>query len=156
MARYKLKLVDTNKQDFLEKLEVRVKGYLVQLTEQFKKLKEQDNKIENLTNEIKEIKDILIIKEESRRKNASKIGGLQTSLNKEKTKTKELLENQIILENKINENNNKMELKDLEIKTKDAEIKMLRGKGKKKNIEDYKNFVECRKELEKRKKNGTI
>ena len=49
-----------------------------------------------------------------------------------------------------------MELKDLEIKTKDAEIKMLRGKGNKKNIEDYKNFVECRKELEKRKKNGTI
>ena len=24
------------------------------------------------------------------------------------------------------------------------------------NIEDYKNFVECRKEVEKRKKNGTI
>ena len=81
---------------------------------------------------------------------------MQTSLNKEKNKTKELLENQVILENKINEKDNKMELKDLEIKTKDAEIKMLRGKGNKKNIEDYKNFVECRKELEKRKKNGTI
>lgn len=65
-------------------------------------------------------------------------------------KAKELLKYKVILENKIDENKNKMKLKDLEIKAKDAEIQMLRGKGKKKNVEDYKNFVECRKELEKR------
>lgn len=153
MARYRLKIVDTNKQDFLEKLEVRVKGYLTQLSEQFRKLKEQDDKIDNLTNEIKSIKDILVIKEESRRKNAGKVGGLQKSLNTEKEKTKELLNYTSNLESVIQQKDEELEVKNLELKSKDAEIKMLRGKGKKKDVEDYKNFIECRKELERREKN---
>lgn len=150
MGRYKLKLIDTYKQDFLEKLEDRVKGYLTQLSEQFKELKRRDDKIDNLTNEIKEIKSILGEKEDARRKTASKVGGLQKSLNKERDKTKMLLDYQMELEKEFN---NTREIKDLEIKTKDAEIKMLRGKDKKRNIEDYKNYMDCRKELERRKKN---
>lgn len=156
IANMKLKIVDKARYNLLERIVERTDNYLNQIKNDFEKIDSLNNKIEELENTIKIIINLFQEKENQRRKNASKIGGLQTSLNKEKTKTKELLENQVILENKINEKDNKMELKDLEIKTKDAEIKMLRGKGKKKNIEDYKNFVECRKELEKRKKNGTI
>lgn len=156
IANMKLKIVDKARYNLLERIAERTDNYLNQIKNDFEKIDSLNNKIEELENTIKIIINLFQEKENQRRKNASKVGGLQTSLNKEKTKTKELLENQVILENKINEKDNKMELKDLEIKTKDAEIKMLRGKGKKKNIEDYKNFVECRKELEKRKKNGTI
>lgn len=156
IANMKLKIVDKARYNLLERISERTDNYLNQIKNDFEKIDSLNNKIEELENTIKIIINLFQEKENQRRKNASKVGGLQTSLNKEKTKTKELLENQVILENKINEKDNKMELKDLEIKTKDAEIKMLRGKGKKKNIEDYKNFVECRKELEKRKKNGTI
>lgn len=156
IANMKLKIVDKARYNLLERIAERTDNYLNQIKNDFEKIDSLNNKIEELENTIKIIINLFKEKENQRRKNASKVGGLQTSLNKEKNKTKELLENQVILENKINEKDNKMELKDLEIKTKDAEIKMLRGKGKKKNIEDYKNFVECRKELEKRKKNGTI
>lgn len=152
IANMKLKIVDKARYNLLERIAERTDNYLNQIKNDFEKIDSLNNKIEELENTIKIIINLFQEKENQRRKNASKVGGLQTSLNKEKTKTKELLENQVILENKINEKDNKMELKDLEIKTKDAEIKMLRGKGNKKNIEDYKNFVECRKELEKRKK----
>lgn len=152
----KLKIVDKARYNLLERIAERTDNYLNQIKNDFEKIDSLNNKIEELENTIKIIINLFQEKENQRRKNASKIGGLQTSLNKEKIKTKELLEHQVVLQNKITEKDNKMELKDLEIKTKDAEIKMLRGKGNKKNIEDYKNFVECRKELEKRKKNGTI
>lgn len=146
----KLKIVDKARYELLEKIAERTDNYISQIKTDIKKIDSLNNKIEELEDLVKNITILFQEKENQRRKNASKVGGLQTSLNKEKTKTKELLENQVILENTINEKNDKMELKDLEIKAKDAEIQMLRGKGKKKNVEDYKNFVECRKELEKR------
>ena len=150
IANMKLKIVDKARYNLLEKIAERTDNYLNQIKNDFEKIDSLNNKIEELEDLVKNITILFQEKENQRRKNASKVGGLQTSLNKEKTKTKELLENQVILENTINEKNDKMELKDLEIKAKDAEIQMLRGKGKKKNVEDYKNFVECRKELEKR------
>lgn len=146
-----LKIVDKTRYNLLEKIADRTDNYLNQIKDDFKKIDDLKSKIEELENEMKNITNLFQEKENQRRKNASKIGGLQTSLNKEKNKTKELLNNQFILETKITEKNDEMELKNLEIKSKTAEIKMLRGKGQKKNIEDYKNFVECRKELEKRK-----
>lgn len=150
----KLKIVDKARYELLEKIADRTDNYIIQIKTDIKKIDSLNNKIEELEDLVKNITILFQEKENQRRKNASKVGGLQTSLNKEKTKTKELLENQIILENTINEKNDKMELKDLEIKAKDAEIQMLRGIGKKKNVEDYKNFVECRKELERRCKDG--
>lgn len=150
IANMKLKIVDKARYELLEKIAERTDNYISQIKTDIKKIDSLNNKIEELEDLVKNITILFQEKENQRRKNASKVGGLQTSLNKEKTKTKELLENQVILENTINEKNDKMELKDLEIKAKDAEIQMLRGKGKKKNVEDYKNYVECRKELEKR------
>lgn len=148
----RFKIVDKARYELLEKIAERTDNYISQIKTDIKKIDSLNNKIEELEDLVKNITILFQEKENQRRKNASKVGGLQTSLNKEKTKTKELLKHQVILENKISENNEKMELKDLEIKVKEAEIQMLRGKGKKKNVEDYKNFVECRKELEKRSK----
>ena len=146
----KLKIVDKARYQLLEKIAERTDNYISQIKTDIQKIDSLNNKIEELEVLVKNITILFQEKENQRRKNASKVGGLQTSLNKEKNKTKELLKHKVILENRIDENKNKMELKDLEIKAKDAEIQMLRGKGKKKNVEDYKNFVECRKELEKR------
>lgn len=152
IANMKLKIVDKARYNLLEKIAERTDNYLNQIKNDFEKIDSLNNKIEELEDLVKNITILFQEKENQRRKNASKVGGLQTSLNKEKNKAKELLKYKVILENKIDENKNKMELKNLEIKAKDAEIQMLRGKGKKKNVEDYKNFVECRKELEKRLK----
>ena len=146
----KIKIVDKARYQLLEKIAERTDNYISQIKTDIQKIDSLNNKIEELEVLVKNITILFQEKENQRRKNASKVGGLQTSLNKEKNKTKELLKHKVILENRIDENKNKMELKDLEIKAKDAEIQMLRGKGKKKNVEDYKNFVECRKELEKR------
>lgn len=153
MARYRIKIVDIDKQQFYEKMATRLEGYLTQLSEQFKELKEKNNKIDELIYEINEIKEVLEIKEESRKKTASKVGGLQKSLNKEKTKVSMLLNHKLDLENVIEKKDEELDIKELELKTKNAEIKMLRGRGKTRNVEDYKNYVECRHELE-RRKNG--
>lgn len=148
IIKMRLKIVDKTRYNLLEKIADRTDNYLNQIKGDFKKIDDLKSKIEELENEMKNITNLFQEKENQRRKNASKVGGLQASLNKEKNKTKKLLEYQTILEKKLDST---MEIKNLEIKSKDAEIKMLRGVGKKKNIEDYKNYVECRKELEKRK-----
>jgi len=153
MARYRIKIVDIDKQQFYEKMATRLEGYLTQLSNQFKELKEKNNKIDELIFQVNEIKEVLEIKEESRKKTASKVGGLQKSLNKEKTKVCMLLNHKIDLENVIEKKEEELDIKELELKTKNAEIKMLRGKGKTRNVEDYKNYVECRHELERRKNN---
>lgn len=148
----KLKIVDKARYGLLEKIAERTDNYISQIRTDIKKIDSLNSEIEELKELVKNITILFQEKENQRRKNASKVGGLQNSLNKEKIKTKELLEDKVFLENTINEKNYEMELKDLEIKAKDAEIRMLRGIGKKKNVEDYKNFVECRKELERRYK----
>lgn len=150
----KFKIVDKARYELLERIAERTDKYIAQIKTDIKKIDSLNNKIEELEVLVKNITILFQEKENQRRKNASKIGGLQTSLNKEKIKTKELLDYQFILENEIDEKKEQMEVKDLELKAKDAEIQMLRGKGKKKTVEDYKNFVECRKELERRYKDG--
>lgn len=147
-SKFRLRIVDVNKQNFLENLVERTEKYLTQISDQFKKIEQKDDKIESLNHKIDVVLDNLQIKEQQRRKVAGKVGGLQACLNKEKTKTEKLLQDKINLENTI-------ELKNLEIETKDAEIKILKGKGEKKNLEDYKNYNECRHELEKRKREKT-
>lgn len=158
---YKLKNNITN---LLEKLDFKVisKGTYNCM----KKIAErQDNYIENiriLNSKVGTLEDKidltlenLQIKEEQRRKNACKIGGLQASLNSQKVKNECLVKDNINLASKIENDRQEFETvkKELEdtVRLKDAEIKMLRNKGKKsKNVEDYKNYFECRKELERR------
>jgi len=83
--------------------------------------------------------------EAARKKNASKIGGLTTSLNKEKNKTKELL-------NTVNELEDTIELQKLESEKKDTQIKILKNVGKQKQMDDYKKLEELNKDIQKHKK----
>lgn len=111
--------------ELMKKMSSKIKNYITQIQEQNKEI-----------NDLKEkIKDV----ESKRKKNASKIGGLQTKLNNEIKKN--LLLQKIITENQET------------IKLQEAEIGMLKNKGKrKKDIESYKNYFQTRKELEKREK----
>lgn len=94
-----------------------------------------------ITNTLDQLKNT----ETARKKNASKIGGLTTSLNKEKKKTEELL-------NTVNELEDTIELQKLESEKKDTQIKILKNAGKQKQMEDYKKLQELNQDIQKHKK----
>ena len=91
-------------------------------------------------------------KEHQRRKSAGKVGGLTASLNKEKEKTDQLLENKLELENKIEMQKDELILKELELKQKEAEITIYKNLGKKKQMNDYKKLQEIQKDIDRHKK----
>ena len=99
----------------------------------------------NLGVAITTVLDQLKNTEAARKKNASKIGGLTTSLNKEKNKTKELL-------NTVTELEDTIELQQLESEKKDTQIKILKNAGKQKQMEDYKKLEELNKDIQKHKR----
>ena len=112
------------------------------LTERINKLKDNDTILTMaITNTLDQLKNT----EAARKKNASKIGGLTTSLNKERNKTKELL-------NTVNELEDTIELQKLESEKKDTQIKILKNAGKQKQLEDYKKLEELTKDINKHKK----
>lgn len=152
MARYRLKIIDLDKQDFLEKLEARVKGYLFQLSQNFKKLEEKDDKIENLISEVMEIKDNLKIKENLRRKTAGKVGGLQKSLNRQKEKNKLLLKLSKSLEKQLDDKTKESEKTEKELEEIKRQLEFFKNHRKAYSMEEYRNYVERRKECEKRLK----
>lgn len=149
----KLRFVDVNRINYLEKLSERAENYIKQLMQQFKKIEEKDNKIDELNDKIDTILETLKIKEEQRRKSAGKIGGLKASLNIQKKKNEQLVKDIAEMLDDLDEKNAEINDKNIELEFKNKEIEMLRDNGKKKNIESYKNFFEARKELEKREKN---
>ena len=109
LVKYRLRLVDVIRLEFLEKLPQRVEGYLSQITQQIKTIKSNEENINNLSNKIDKIVEKLEEKEQQRRKSAGKVGGLTASLNKEKEKTENLLEDKAILENTIKDLESKLE-----------------------------------------------
>lgn len=146
MKKYRLKIVDVNRIEFLEKLSERTENYIQQIMIQIKKIQEKDNQIKELNNKIDTTFEILKLKEEQRRKNASKAGGLQKSLNKLKKENEDLIQEKQQIKSEL-------ENKEMKLELKDKEIKMLKNKDKKKkDVEDYKNYYYARKELEKREK----
>ena len=127
------KIVKTTEYELMKKSMERQTSYLTQIMDQFAEIK-------NMKEELQKINAMLKIKETKRRKSASKIGGLQASLNSQRQKNDVLLE--------------MLKEKDIELDVKEKEVEMLRNKGKrKKNVESYKNYFEARKELEKKEIN---
>ena len=111
-----------------------------------------NNKITNMEDTIDKLSKLISISleklnmtETARKKNASKIGGLTTSLNKEKNKTKELLDT-------VNELEDTIKLQQLEIEKKDVQNKILKNAGKQKQMDDYKKLEELNKDIQKHKK----
>lgn len=127
------KIVKTSEYELMKKSMERQTSYLTQIMDQFAEIK-------NMKEELQKINAMLKIKETKRRKSASKIGGLQASLNSQRQKNDVLLE--------------MLKEKDVELDVKEKEVEMLRNKGKrKKDVESYKNYFEARKELEKKEIN---
>lgn len=127
------KVIKTKNYNLMKNIIDGIPGYTTQI-------RNQNAEIKDLKEEINGLKEILEKTEKARRKNASSIGGLKTSLNLNKKKNKELL--------------NELSDKEFELDLKNKEIEMLKNKGKRnKNLESYKNYFQARKELEKREKN---
>lgn len=127
------KIVKTTEYELMKKSIERQTSYLTQIMEQFTEIKKMKEELEKINQALK-------IKEIKRRKSASKIGGLQASLNSQRQKNEELLEI-------IEERNTELDLKK-------KEVDMLKNKGKrKKDVESYKNYFEVRKKLEEKEKN---
>lgn len=150
--KYRLRIIDINRLRFLENLPQRLEGYLTQLTQQFSKLKSNEESIKNLNEKFEKIIKMLEEKEHQRRKSAGKVGGLTASLNKEKEKTDQLLENKLELENTIEMQKDELILKELELKQKEAEITIYKNLGKKKQMSDYKKLQEIQKDIDRHKK----
>ncbi len=138
-------IVRRNRYQLLENIADRLKGYLTNLKMNF-------DEIQNLKDDIKNIEKKLDIKEEQRRKIAGKVGGLTKSLNKANQKNADLLKNREELLNTIELRDLQMELIKIQKEKSENEVKILKNRGKKKDIETYKNFFECRHELEKRER----
>lgn len=150
--KFRIRIVDVNRLEFLEKLPKRLEGYLKQLNDNFGTLKSNEERINNLDNKVTKAFEMLKKKEHQRRKTAGKVGGLTASLNKEKEKTDRLLENKLELENTIEMQKDELILKELELKRKEAEITIYKNLGKKKQMSDYKKLQEIQKDIDRHKK----
>ena len=150
--KFRIRIVDVNRLEFLEKLPKRLEGYLKQLNDNFGTLKSNEERINNLDNKVTKAFEMLKEKEHQRRKAAGKVGGLTASLNKEKEKTEQLLEDKIALENTIELQKEELVLKELELKEKKSKINIYKNLGKKKQISDYKKLQEIRKDIDNHKR----
>ena len=138
-------LVKRTDYELMQKMVDRQDNYLTQIkmnNEEIGKLRDTN---EDMVGVVKDTLNQLKQTEQARKKNACKIGGLTTSLNKEKNKTKELLDTVSELENEI-------KLKQLEIEKKDVQNKILKNTGKQKQLDDYQKLVELNKDIQKHKR----
>ena len=139
-------LIKRTDYELMQKMVDRQNNYLAQIkmnNEEIGKLRDTN---EDMVEAVKDTLNQLKQTKQARKKNACKIGGLTTSLNKEKNKTKELL-------NTVNELEDTIKLQQLEIEKKDVQNKILKNAGKQKQLDDYKKLEELNKDIQKHKRN---
>lgn len=138
-------LIKRTDYELMQKMVDRQDNYLAQIkmnNEEIGKLRDiNEDMVESVKDTLKQLK----LKEEARRKNASKIGALTTNYNKEKRKTEELL-------NTVTELEDTIKLQQLESEKKDVQIKLLKNAGKQKQLDDYKKLQELNQDIQKHKK----
>ena len=138
-------LIKRTDYELMQKMVDRQDNYLTQIkmnNEEIGKLRDTN---EDMVSMVKDTLKQLKLKEEARRKNASKIGALTTNYNKEKRKTEELL-------NTVNELEDAIKLQQLEIEKKDVQNKILKNTGKQKQMDDYKKLQELNQDIQKHKR----
>lgn len=138
-------LIKRTDYELMQKMVDRQDNYLAQIkmnNEEIGKLRDTN---EDMVSMVKDTLKQLKLKEEARRKNASKIGALTTNYNKEKRKTEELL-------NTVNELEDTIKLQQLEIEKKDVQNKILKNTGKQKQLDDYKKLQELNQDIQKHKR----
>lgn len=148
------KIIRKSDYDLMKKIIDRVDNYIEQIKLCNKKIENQQDKYNLLKEEIAKINNKIEEKEQKRRKSASKIGGLQTSLNNQKEKNKILID--------LNKKNTKKitELeKELTIEKNKSDF--FKNHRRAPSLQEYENYIKANHELEKRNKkeknkNGTI
>ena len=138
-------LIKRTDYELMQKMVDRQDNYLAQIkmnNEEIGKLRDTN---EDMVSMVKDTLKQLKLKEEARRKNASKIGALTTNYNKEKRKTEELL-------NTVNELEDTIKLQQLEIEKKEVQNKILKNTGKQKQLDDYKKLQELNQDIQKHKR----
>ncbi|MBR0471730.1 MAG: hypothetical protein IJI98_03410 [Methanosphaera sp.] len=131
-------LVKRTDYELMQKMVDRQDNYLTQIkmnNEEIGKLKDtNEDMVEIVKDTLKQLK----LKEEARKRNASKIGALTTNYNRVKAQNEELKDN--------------LELEKLESEKKDVQIKILKNIGKQKQMDDYKKLEELNRDIQKHKK----
>lgn len=147
-----LTIVNKEEHELIKKIAKRTEGYTKQIKMCNKTIKEQDEKIDTIYKFLMQSIDTCNEKEDSRRKLASKIGGLTTSLNTQKEKNKLLLKLSKSLEKQLDVKTKENEKAEKELEEIKRQLEFFKNHRKAYSMEEYKNYVECRKELEKRLK----
>lgn len=148
----RFKIVDKAKYELLEKIAKRTDNYISQIKIVNASLKIQKDKMNHLEDMVYEIANAFKEKEDARRKTASKVGGLQSSLNRQKEKNKLLLKLSKSLEKQLDDKTKESEKTEKELEEIKRQLEFFKNHRKAYSMEEYRNYVERRKECEKRLK----
>lgn len=150
----RFKIVDKTKYELLQKIAERTDNYIGQIKIVNASLKIQKDKTSQLESLVHEITNAFKEKEDARRKTASKVGGLQSSLNRQKEKNKLLFKLSKSLEKQLEDKTKDSEKIEKELEELKRQLDFFKNHRKAYSIEEYKNYIERRKECEKRLKDN--
>lgn len=150
----RFKIVDKTKYELLQKIAERTDNYIGQIKIVNASLKIQKDKTSQLEVLVHEIANAFKEKEDARRKTASKVGGLQSSLNRQKEKNKLLFKLSKSLEKQLEDKTKDSEKIEKELKELKRQLDFFKNHRKAYSMEEYKNYIERRKECEKRLKDN--
>lgn len=148
----RFKIVDKTKYELLQKIAERTDNYIGQIKIVNASLKIQKDKTSQLEILVYEIVNAFKEKEDVRRKTASKVGGLQSSLNRQKEKNKLLFKLSKSLEKQLDDKTKESEKTEKELEEIKRQLEFFKNHRKAYSMEEYRNYVERRKECEKRLK----
>lgn len=149
----KYKIVEKARYELLERIAERTDNYISQIKIVNSSLEIQKTKMNQLELLFYEVMAAFKEKEDVRRKTASKVGGLQSSLNRQKEKNDLLFDLNKNLESQLHEKTKDNERIEKELEEIKRQLDFFKNHRKAYSMEEYRNYVERRKECEKRLKN---
>ena len=147
-------IVNRVRYELLEKIAARTDNYIEQIRLVNSNLEVQKEKTETLEFALKDFINSYNKKENERKKTASKVGGLQTSLNRQKEKNEAILQRTKDLEKQLKQKNVESEQNEKEITELKRQLDFFKNHRRAPSMEEYKNYIFRRKECEKRSKNN--
>lgn len=148
----KWKIVNRVRYELLEKIAKRTDNYIEQIRLVNSNLEVQKEKTETLEFALKDFINDYNKKESERKKTASKVGGLQTSLNRQKEKNYALFKRNLEIEEELKKKHRDNEKLEFEIKELKRQLDFFKNHRRAPSMEEYKNYIFRRKECEKRSK----
>ena len=146
------KLIKQGEYNLLKRMSERQDNYIEQIRQLHKLVEKHEEDIKNIEFKISE-KDVEIeLKEHARRKIAGKVGGMQASLNNKDKKIDTLKELNNSIQQDLKDTEKELSKKNEELKETKQQLEFFKNHRRAPSLEDYKNYVGQRKELEKRSK----